>query len=118
VRYRVEFYYTQSGEKPVAGFITELRVKHPDLHKLVKAGTKKLEDSQYHREPLTKQVDPDYGIFELRVGGKNIARVFWFFRPGRVIILTSGYVKKTKKLDSTELQRARDCKTDWEERAE
>ena len=116
MRYSVEFYSTQNGEKPVAGFIADLRVKHPDLHKLVTAKIKKLQDSRYHREPLTRQVHPD-GIFELRVGRKNIARVFWFYRPGRVIILTSGYVKKKQKLDSAELQRARDCKKDWEERA-
>lgn len=118
MQYTVKFYYTRSGEKPVAGFIAELRMNHLQLHKLVKAGIKKLEDSRYHREPLTKLIDPDYGIFELRVGGTNIARVFCFFRPGQIIILTNGYVKKQRKLDHTELQRARDCKKDWEERAE
>lgn len=116
MRYNVEFYYTQSGEKPVAGFIAELREKHPDLHKLVKAGIKKLEDGRNHRKPLTRLVDPDHDIFELRVGRKNIARVFWFFRAGRVIVLTNGYVKKKQKLDPTELQRAREYKKDWEER--
>lgn len=118
MRYRVEFYYAPSGEKPVAGFIAELRVEHPDLYKLIKAGIKKLEDRRYHRAPLTKLVDPDHDIFELRVGGKNIARVFWFYRPGRVIMLTNGYVKKKQKLDPAELQRARDYKKDWEERTE
>lgn len=116
MQYNVEFYYTQSGEKPVAGFIAQLREKHPDLHKLVKAGIKKLEDGRKHRKPLTRLVDPEHGIYELRVGGKNIARVFWFFQAGRVVILTNGYVKKKQKLDSAELLWARECKKDWEER--
>lgn len=115
MQYSVEFYVDPSGEKPVATFVAELRTKQPDLHRVVKAGIRKLRDRKYHRPPLTKQVDPDHGIYELRVGRKDIARVFWFYQPGRVIILTNGHVKKGQKLDPTELQRARNCKKDWEE---
>ncbi len=58
---------------------------------------------------------PD-AIFELRIGDKNIARVFFFFRQGQEIILTNGYVKKQQKVDTGELERARRYKKDWEER--
>jgi phage-related protein len=37
-------------------------------------------------------------LFELRVGRKNIARVLYFFRSGRRIILLHGFVKKTQHL--------------------
>lgn len=65
---------------------------------------------------LTKIVDEGYGIFELRVGSTNIARVFWFYQPGQRTILTNGYVKKSQKLDSGELATAREYKRDWEAR--
>jgi hypothetical protein len=42
--------------------------------------------------------------------------VFWFYQRRRVIIATNGYVKKTQKLDTTELQRACKYKKDWEVR--
>jgi hypothetical protein len=47
---------------------------------------------------------------------KNIARIFFFFRPGQEIIVINGYVKKQRKVDTGELERARICKKDWEER--
>lgn len=116
MRYEVRFYETGSGEKPVANFIKELRKNHPHLYASVTAGLKKIERREYHSPPLTELVDPEHDIFELRVGRKNIARVFFFFQPGQVIIPTNGYVKKRQKLDPGKLQLARDYKKDWEER--
>lgn len=116
MRYSVTFYYDSNGEKPVSAFLADLRRTHPTLHKSVTAGIKKLENRQYHKGPLTELVDPDHDIFELRVGGKDIARVFWFYQRGRVIILTNGHVKKRMAADRAEIQRARECKRDWEER--
>jgi hypothetical protein len=55
------------------------------------------------------------GILELRVGNRDIARVF-FFQPGQQIICTNGYVKKSQKLDPRELARARRYKADWEQK--
>ena len=40
----------------------------------------------------------------------------FFFRQGREIIITNGYVKKQQKVDTRELERARMYKKDWEER--
>jgi putative component of toxin-antitoxin plasmid stabilization module len=116
VQYSVQFYSHSTGEKPVATFLAKLRAKHPDLYTLVNAGMKKLENRQYHKPPLTELVDRDNGIYELRVGRKNIARVFWFYQRGRVIIATNGYVKKTQKADTAEIQRACKYKKDWEVR--
>ncbi len=118
MKFTVLFYRAPNGDKPVADFLAELKTKHPDLYNLVRVGIKKIEDSRYHREPLTEQVDPEHSVLELRVGKKNIARVFWFFQPGQKIIMTNGYVKKQMKLDQNELQRARNLKKDWEERTE
>jgi Phage derived protein Gp49-like (DUF891) len=116
MQFSVHFYYDADGNKPVLAFLEGLRKRDPILHKLVVAGIKKLEMSERHGPPLTQLVDQKYDIFELRIGDKNIARVFFFFRQGREIILANGYVKKRQKVDTGELERARIYKSDWEQR--
>ncbi len=116
VRYDVRKYRAENGEAPVEVFLKKIRLTHPDLHALVVSGMKKIERGDRHGPPLTEQVDKANKIFELRVGYKNIARVFFFFQRGRLIYLMNGYVKKAQKVDDNELQRARDYKKDWEER--
>jgi hypothetical protein len=61
-------------------------------------------------------VDQQEVHFELRIGGKNIARVFFFFGQGQELILPHGYVKKQQKVDARELQRACTYKKDCEQR--
>ena len=112
----VRFYETEDGHTPVVEFLESLRGKQDPLHKLVLAGLAKLRQRQYHGPPLTAQVEGSDDIFELRVGGTDIARVFFFFRPGQEIVCTNGYVKKRQKLDRHELARAERYRADWEAR--
>ena len=116
MEFRIRFYETDAGEVPVRDFLDELRHKQLTLHKLVTAGLAKLRLGSYHGPPLTETVDAEAGILELRVGGRDIARVFFFFRPGREIVCTNGYVKKSPKVDPRELDRARRFKANWENR--
>lgn len=83
MQFRVRFYYDVDGNKPVIAFLEDLRKRDSILHKLVLAGIKKLEMSERHRPPLTELVDKKYALFELRIGDKNIARVFFFFNKAR-----------------------------------
>ena len=47
------------------------------------------------------------GLFEMRVQlGSNIFRVFCFFDGGKLVILLSGFQKKTQKTPKDELERA------------
>ena len=116
MQFSVRFYYDADGSKPIFTFLENLRKQDSILHKLVVAGIKKLETSERHGLPLTQLVDQKHDLFELRIGDKNIARVFFFFRQGREIIVTSGYVKKKQKVDKGELERAHTYKKDWEKR--
>jgi hypothetical protein len=52
----------------------------------------------------------------LRVGRTDIARVFFFSRPGQEIVCTSSYVKKRQRLDRVEVERALRYQADWEAR--
>jgi hypothetical protein len=116
VEYRVIFYRTEEGDKPIAEFLASLEGKTPALHKLVAAGIRKLKNRANHGPPLTAPVHGSLSIMELRVGRTDIARVFFFFRPNREIICTNGYVKKAQKLDPNEVARAERYKADWERR--
>ena len=116
MQFSVRFYYDAKGNKPVLVFLEDLRQQDPILHKLVVAGIKKLETSERHGLPLTVLVDQRDMLFELRVGDKNIARIFFFFQRDQQIILTNGYNKKQQKIDTRALQRARTYKKDWEQR--
>lgn len=97
-------------------FMKDLKQQQPELHDLLAAGLQKLRNRANHRAPLTEKVDQNNDIYELRVGGRNIARAFFFFRRGQEIIVTNGYVKKSQKVDLQELRIAQQRKADWERR--
>src|SRR5215472_4314726 len=116
MQFSVRFYYDANGNKPLFAFLEDLRKRDRILHKLVVAGIKKLEEGERHGPPLTALVDQQEVLFELRIGGKNIARVFFFFGQGQELILTHSYVKKQQKVNTRELERARSYQRDWKQR--
>ena len=64
---------------------------------------------QVERIPLTylKHIEGTNGLFEIRVQlGGNIFRVFCFFDGGRLIILLTGFQKKTQRTPKEEINRA------------
>jgi hypothetical protein len=116
VEYRIVFYATEAGEKPMLDFLESLRGKNDVLHKLVTAGLIKLRYRVNHGPPLTSAIRSATPLYELRIGRTDIARVFFFFRPDQEIVCTHGYVKKAVKLDPAEIARAERYKADWEQR--
>lgn len=59
------------------------------------------------REPYSKHLED--GIFELRCKfGSDITRVLYFFYYERKIIMTNGFVKKTRKTPKEEIQLAKE----------
>lgn len=54
-----------------------------------------------------KHLDGTNGLFEIRViFGSNIFRVFCFFDEGKLIVLLSGFQKKTQKTPKREIDKA------------
>jgi phage-related protein len=51
------------------------------------------------REPLSKSLGK--GLFELRV---KASRIFYCFKPGRVIVLLHGFTKKSQKTPQREIE--------------
>lgn len=116
MEFRVTFYRTEDGDKPLVSFFRELAIANPVLHALLYAGIGKLRNRSLHGRSLTDAVAGSPGLYELRVGHGDIARVFFFFRRDREIVCTNGYVKKSLRLDPHEIERAERYKADWERR--
>ncbi|MEA3240095.1 MAG: type II toxin-antitoxin system RelE/ParE family toxin [Pseudomonadota bacterium] len=59
------------------------------------------------KEPYCKPVKGARGLFELRVKqASDIVRLFYFQRQGSIFVVTSGYVKKSQKLNRLEIEKA------------
>lgn len=59
------------------------------------------------REPFSKKITGFSGLFELRIKqGSNICRFFYFFEKDKIIIITSGFIKKDQKTDRDQLDKA------------
>ncbi|MDR1916199.1 MAG: type II toxin-antitoxin system RelE/ParE family toxin [Synergistaceae bacterium] len=113
--FEVEYYELPNGEKPVEQFIdsldSKMRVKALEsINILAKYGNTL-------REPYSKPLGK--GLFALRIKfASDITRIFYFFCVGNKIILTNGFVKKTRKTPSSEIALALKYKTDYEGRPE
>ncbi|MCW7490869.1 type II toxin-antitoxin system RelE/ParE family toxin [Leptospira meyeri] len=60
------------------------------------------------REPFSKKITGINGLFELRVKqGSNICRFFYFFEKDKIVIITSGFIKKDQKTDKEQLDKAK-----------
>lgn len=106
----IEF-YEKDNKCPVETFLDSIKdekLKTKTLLNIVNLATL----GNNARPPLSKYVDD--GIFELRTKqSSNIDRIFYFFVFGDRIILTNGYIKKDKKLDKEEFERAKKYRNEY-----
>ena len=113
IEFTVIAYEKEDGKTVVEEFLNGLDVKmRAKMYGLLSI----LQDKgNTLREPYSKHLDD--GIFELRCKvGNNIARVLYFFYYEGKIILTNGFVKKTKKTPTEEIRLAKVRRTDFIER--
>ena len=110
--FKAEF-YENGDEIPVKEFLDSLddkmRAKFSMEIKLLE------EKGNQLREPYSKPLGD--GIFELRAKvGTDISRVLYFFYYEGRIILTHGFIKKTRKTPSSEIEKAKQYRKDFIER--
>jgi phage-related protein len=61
------------------------------------------------KEPHSKSIKGQKGLFELRVQfGNNILRLFYFHYRTSIYIITSGFIKKDDKTDKNQIKKAID----------
>lgn len=114
-KFEVIFYEHPNGCEPAKEFILSLDKK---MRAKILRTIKLLQENGYElREPYSKHLDE--GIFELRAKvGSDISRVLYFFIVGRKIVLTSGFIKKTQKTPSSEIDRAKEYRKEYLNRGE
>ena len=111
--FEIEFYKTENEKCLVEEFLEALPVKLRakairDLDILEEKGNTL-------REPYSKPLVQ--GLFELRISvSKDEARIFYFFLVDNRIVLTHGFIKKTQKTPSKEIEKALEYKADYERR--
>lgn len=114
-KFEVEFYETEKGDQPAKDFLLNLDKKM--RAKMVNT-IAILQDNGYElREPYSKHLSE--GIFELRAKvGNDITRVLYFFYVDKRIVLTNGFIKKTQKTPSGEIEKAKKYRADYLQRKE
>jgi phage-related protein len=66
-------------------------------------------------ETYLKHIESTEGLFEIRVQqGSDIYRIFCFFDEGQLVIVTSGFQKKTQKTPKNEIEKALKIKKEYE----
>ena len=111
--FEIEFYELPNGRKPVEEFLDSLNVKM--RNKALDSLAILKEFGNMLREPYSKPIGD--GIFELRIKfSSDITRIFYFFYVENKIILTNGFIKKSRKTPNEEIVLAKKYKSDYESR--
>lgn len=103
-KFEVILYSQEDGYTPVMEFIQS---QEPKMRAKILSELELLEEYGNELEGrYTKHLDD--GIFELRTKfASNITRILFFFYIKKRIILTNGFVKKTQKTPSREIEMAK-----------
>ena len=115
MHYDVEYYEKADGSRPAEDFILSQDAK---MQAKIFATLELLEiKGPGLREPFSKPLGD--GIFEVRAKqGSDISRVLYFFVVGHKVILTNGFIKKTRKTPPREIDRAKRYRTDYQHKKE
>jgi len=106
MEFKIIFYKDKSGNNFIEKFFLELEKSNRDLVAQARKGIEKLRNRTYHKEPLSKYLEPN--LWELRVkSGTDILRIIYTFNKGQVIILLHVFIKKKQKIPANELDIAR-----------
>lgn len=109
---KIFFYQTPTGKKGIDDFFILL----PDIKTKAKiiAMIKRLEDSGHSllKPPEAKKLTDH--IWELRIRYKsNTYRLLFFTQPDKSFIITNGFIKKTDKTPSKEIEKAEKYRKDY-----
>lgn len=73
-----------------------------------------IEDLSQVPETYLKHIETTDGLYEIRVQqGGDIFRIFCFFDKGKLIVVTSGFHKKTQKTPRQEIEKALKIKEEY-----
>lgn len=106
MEFQIIFFKDSNGKSPIEEFLDDLENSNQALFDQVLKGFEKLKNRAYHREPVSKYLEPR--LWELRIkSGNSIVRVIYTFKKGQIIILLHAFIKKQQKTPVGELEEAR-----------
>ena len=110
MNYTVEYVEIENGKKPFKEFIFSLSIRErAKVFETIDYFIELKNQNLPIKESLSKHLED--GIFELRIAfAKKVARSVYFYQKGAKIILTHGFIKKTKKTPRKEIERAKDIR--------
>lgn len=83
------------------------KVQEPKVQKKIIKILDIVEQIERIPQSYLKSIEGTNGLFEIRIQlGNNIFRIFCFFDEKRLVILLSGFQKKTQKTPKNEINRA------------
>lgn len=110
LNFEVLFYQKNDGKIPVEEFILSQNLKvQAKIFRYLELLEK---EGNNLREPFSRPVGE--GIFEIRphAGGVYI-RILYFFISGGKVIVTNGFIKKTNKTPSEQIELAKKYRADY-----
>lgn len=106
----IEFYETSNGRRPAEEFIDKQSLKMQA--KLAGVINYLKEEGINLRMPYSEKISGE--IFQLRTQAEgDKARVMYFFMVGSKAVLTNGFIKKTNKTPSKELEIAKKYREEY-----
>ena len=108
--FKIVFYMKPNGDEPA---ITHLDMLPPRTRAKVLRNMSLLQEKgNLLRYPETDDLGD--GIFELRTSlGGDMERALFFCAKHRVIVITHGFIKKTRKTPRQEIERAKQYRADY-----
>jgi len=107
---RVVLYEAESGAQPVAKF---LRKQTMQVRDAIVAGLRHIENDTGADHLFKKMVNTD-DLWEIRIKyDRNIFRMLCFFDGAAVVVVASGFLKKTQKTPRQEIKTAETRKKDY-----
>ncbi len=98
----IEYYVDENGNNPVENFIKNIDNKK--LQAKVFRAIHLLEEKGHLIDTLNSKYLSD-DLFELRIKqSTNLVRILYFFRYGKRIVLTHGFIKKSRETPKRELE--------------
>lgn len=112
MNWTIEYYVTVEGKCPVKEFIDSLSEEGQAKYIFI---TKLLKEYGIHvKEPYVRQITGHKKLYEIRIKDKTgISRILYFAYTGKKFVLLHGFIKKTDRTPSKEIEIAEKRMTDY-----
>jgi phage-related protein len=114
MKYHVEFVELENSIKPFEDFVLGLPIKkRAKVFETINYFLELKNKNLPIKENLSKHLED--GIFELRCSlHERIVRSLYFYRRGAKIIITHGFIKKTRKTPRGEIEKAKILRAEYD----